>query len=984
LAGVSAGDTWLDVHARLAADFNRRLAAQVQNPAKRAGEEASRHFGRKFAAGLAIGGAAIGVGLAKATRAAVRGIRETTDRASDLNETVNKTNVIFGRSAAEIQKWSRGSARSMGLPRQEALANASAFGDMFLQLKLGRPRAVDMSKSMVALASDLASFHNADITQVLEAQQSAFRGEYDALQRFIPNINAARVEQEALRLSHKKSAKDLTAAEKAQAAYNIMLRDSVSAQGDFQRTSRDLANTRRIERAQWADLQAAIGKLFLPAQLAWHQAMSQKIIPALGLLVDRYGPTVERTVTRWAQGFTGLIPSTKDLGLGLNALQAAFSGEGVTTSSTKFVGKMERLGVAARKVVDIGRELRLAVHLIAAGFREGDVTSSGWHGTLERLGGTARRFVDDLRQTGPQLREAASGGQVFADTLTITGPILDVVARNIHKIVPWLPALVAGFLAFRAVRTVLGPVRDIGQAIANFSSPAMAAATFLNAKASRALAAAMREQAAASLQAAGAQQTSNTAGKVGLATSIRARAAAIGQAVAQRAIAVASRAWAAAQWLVNVALTANPIGLVIAAVALLVAGIVIAYKKSETFRTIVGKVWDFVRDKVGAVVSFIISAVRGWLNVQLSVVQGILHVMGKLPGPMGAPFRKAEEAVKKAKETVNRKLDEIQARVNRLRGKDIPISASLKLNFTKSFTQKDWVQVRLAAGRMAVGGPVIGRGPRGKDSELRWLAPGEHVWTDAEVVAAGGHRAMERWRKGVLAGQVPELAAGGPVGRIDTQTRAINRLQARGTARRMDAGLTKLLSMFPASIPHTAGSWKLATDYLRRIGMAFSIISTFRPGARTHASGSVSYHALNRAVDIAGPNMLAIFEALTRTNPTELIYSGADRYKSRRGWRPIGALDPITLADHWSHVHAAYHRGGRLPEDIVGVGRSGRTYAFQGGEGLVPRESAGLHVTVNLNGPVLGSARQVARELAPELREQLRQLGHQKGIKVGL
>jgi hypothetical protein len=49
----------------------------------------------------------------------------------------------------------------------------------------------------------------------------------------------------------------------------------------------------------------------------------------------------------------------------------------------------------------------------------------------------------------------------------------------------------------------------------------------------------------------------------------------------------ATGAWAAVQAVLNVALTANPIGLIVLAIAALVAAIVIAYKKSETFRTIV-------------------------------------------------------------------------------------------------------------------------------------------------------------------------------------------------------------------------------------------------------------------------------------------------------------------------------------------------------------------------------------------------------------
>ena len=55
----------------------------------------------------------------------------------------------------------------------------------------------------------------------------------------------------------------------------------------------------------------------------------------------------------------------------------------------------------------------------------------------------------------------------------------------------------------------------------------------------------------------------------------------------QVAVKVATAAWTAAQWLLNAALDANPIGVVTLAVAALAAGIVIAYKKSTTFREIV-------------------------------------------------------------------------------------------------------------------------------------------------------------------------------------------------------------------------------------------------------------------------------------------------------------------------------------------------------------------------------------------------------------
>ena len=68
---------------------------------------------------------------------------------------------------------------------------------------------------------------------------------------------------------------------------------------------------------------------------------------------------------------------------------------------------------------------------------------------------------------------------------------------------------------------------------------------------------------------------------------------------AYQAITVAVRAatviWTAAQFLLNIALTANPIGLIVVAIVALVAGIILAYRNSETFRNIVDRLFDAIK-----------------------------------------------------------------------------------------------------------------------------------------------------------------------------------------------------------------------------------------------------------------------------------------------------------------------------------------------------------------------------------------------------
>lgn len=90
--------------------------------------------------------------------------------------------------------------------------------------------------------------------------------------------------------------------------------------------------------------------------------------------------------------------------------------------------------------------------------------------------------------------------------------------------------------------------------------------------------------------------------------------------VVTKAAKIATLAWTGAQWLLNAALSANPIGLVIAAIALLIGGIILAYKKSDTFRAIVDAVWAAVKNAVMSAWNFIKPVFEQIAHVLLVVV----------------------------------------------------------------------------------------------------------------------------------------------------------------------------------------------------------------------------------------------------------------------------------------------------------------------------------------------------------------------------
>ena len=107
---------------------------------------------------------------------------------------------------------------------------------------------------------------------------------------------------------------------------------------------------------------------------------------------------------------------------------------------------------------------------------------------------------------------------------------------------------------------------------------------------------------------------------------------------------------AAATFLWNAALAANPIVLVGIALAALVAGLVIAYNKFDGFRNLVNTLFDGLRDGFGAVVTAVTGYVKTLVNIYKGLFNGIAdtwnNTIGKLsfkipswvPGIGGAGF----------------------------------------------------------------------------------------------------------------------------------------------------------------------------------------------------------------------------------------------------------------------------------------------------------------------------------------------------------
>src|SRR5262245_24247321 len=84
----------------------------------------------------AFAGAATAVGVGFGAAAAVDQLKSMVNAASDLNEQVGKTKVVFGASSDAVTEWSKTLATTFALSQRQALTAASSYGALLRPLGL--------------------------------------------------------------------------------------------------------------------------------------------------------------------------------------------------------------------------------------------------------------------------------------------------------------------------------------------------------------------------------------------------------------------------------------------------------------------------------------------------------------------------------------------------------------------------------------------------------------------------------------------------------------------------------------------------------------------------------------------------------------------------------------------------------------------------------------------------------------------------------
>lgn len=263
--------------------------------------------------------------------------------ASDMEETMNKFNVVFGDNAQEMKGWGDTFAGQIGRSKKQIADFLAGTQDLLVPIGFEPGAAREMSKQLTGLAIDLASFNNMADEDVLRDLHAALTGSGEVMKKYGVLVNEAAVKQELLNQGIDKN--NVSEQQKVLARLAIILRGTTAAQGDAERSAGSFANQMKALNAKIDDAAVEIGTALLPV-----------VTP----LVTKLASTV-KIVADWIKQNSGLVVSIAKI-----AAVVAGAGLAFIVIGTAVSGFATTLGAIATVITTVGSAIGLLGSMIAA------------------------------------------------------------------------------------------------------------------------------------------------------------------------------------------------------------------------------------------------------------------------------------------------------------------------------------------------------------------------------------------------------------------------------------------------------------------------------------------------------------------------------------------------------------------------------------------------------------------------------------------
>lgn len=229
-----------------------------------------------------LGGVAVVVAIKKAAQF----VSDCVSIASEVEEMENKFNVVFGDISDTVDEWAENYADAIGRNKNDIKTYLADQQNLLVGFGMTREAGAELSEQMTSLALDLASFGNMDEATAVEAMTKAVMGQSESAKTLGAVLNDTTREEAMLTLGLSGTYDSLDQLTKMQVNYQAILSQSPDAVGDCERSLGSYQSTLKQFQAKLKEIKTLVGQFFMPT--------FQKVLSFGSRMLTRLRDTLEK------------------------------------------------------------------------------------------------------------------------------------------------------------------------------------------------------------------------------------------------------------------------------------------------------------------------------------------------------------------------------------------------------------------------------------------------------------------------------------------------------------------------------------------------------------------------------------------------------------------------------------------------------------------------------------------------------------------
>lgn len=326
--------------------------------------------------------------------------------ASDLEQAMGKSEVVFEKNINKVKDWAQSSLDNFGLAKVTALETASSFGALLKGADISLEKSTEWSMTLTERLMDLSNFYDIGTEETITALDSIVTGTVQPLRKFGISMTQAALQEYAFANGINKKVSEMTEAEKVQLRYNFVMAKTSQAVGTTAREANTAGAQARRLKETMKELGTTFGEVLVPIILPFIKGLN-----SLLQHFARLNTGTKKVIVTFAMFIAAIGPLLMVIGSVAGAINNLIKLKGsLVTKTAAATGGISKLGSGFSatyiKVMAFVVAITMLVVVLSVLFGKSEQLNR----TLSNIGGTAGRMTNSLNNSARAINNAKIHG----------------------------------------------------------------------------------------------------------------------------------------------------------------------------------------------------------------------------------------------------------------------------------------------------------------------------------------------------------------------------------------------------------------------------------------------------------------------------------------------------------------------------------------------------------------------------------------------